>query len=55
MNLFALVAAGIGVVLAVCAIAFDDRRLTWLAIIVLGATLAVRLILRRRRKEPPLD
>jgi Flp pilus assembly protein TadB len=51
MNVAALVAAGLGVALAVGAIAFDDRRLTWLAIVVLGAALIVRMIVRRRRKD----
>jgi Flp pilus assembly protein TadB len=55
MNRVALVAAGVGVTLAVGAIALDDRRLTWLAIVVLAVALVVRMVLRRRRAAEPHD
>lgn len=38
------VAAGVGVVLAVLAIAFDDSRLTWAAIGVLAAAVGLRFM-----------
>jgi hypothetical protein len=37
----------LGVGLALAAIRFDDRRLTWVAIVVLAVALALRLVTRR--------
>ena len=46
-----LVFAALGVVLAVVAIAVDDRRVTWVAIAMLAASVAVRLVGSKREKR----
>lgn len=46
-----LVFAALGVVLAVVAIAVDDRRVTWVAIAMLAASVALRLVGSKRAKR----
>ncbi len=44
------VAAGVGVVLAVLAIAIDDKRLTWVAIGMLAVAVGLRFTRREKRE-----
>jgi hypothetical protein len=46
-----LAAAFLGLALAVAAIARDDRRIAWVAMIVLAAALALRFAARRSSKR----
>lgn len=41
----------IGMFLAIMAIARDDRRIAWVAMIVLAVTLGLRVAARRREKH----
>jgi hypothetical protein len=41
----------IGMLLAITALARDDKRIAWVAMIVLAVTLVLRLVARRRDKD----
>lgn len=43
--------AALGLVLAIVAIAVDDRRVTWVAIAMLAASVALRFVGRSREKR----
>lgn len=43
-----------GMLLAVAAIAFDERLLIWAAIGVLGISLIVRIVMRRAEAKSPI-
>ncbi len=43
------ISAGVGIGLAIVAIATSNRMVTWAAIAALGTALALRLIARRRQ------
>ena len=43
------VAVGVGIGLAIVAIATNNRLVTWAAIVALVAALALRLLIRRRQ------
>jgi hypothetical protein len=45
---FRLIAGLVGLGLAIVAIARDDKRIAWAAIVVLAVALVLRLIARRR-------
>jgi hypothetical protein len=45
-----LVAGFLGLGLAIAAIATNDKRLTWAAIVALAVALVIRLVLRRRNQ-----
>lgn len=44
-----LALAFLGIALAIAAIARDDRRIAWVAMVVLGASLVLRVVARRAR------
>ena len=46
-----LVVAFLGMALAITAIARDDRRIAWVAMVVLAVALVLGLIIRRRRRN----
>ncbi|HKG33385.1 MAG TPA: hypothetical protein VKB22_06610 [Gemmatimonadales bacterium] len=48
MNRLRLTLALVGLLLAALSVAFDERRLGWVAIVLLAASLLLRLWLRRR-------
>lgn len=50
-NRWRLIAAAVGILLSLVAIATDDRRITWLAIGALGVALVLRLLSRKRSDE----
>jgi Flp pilus assembly protein TadB len=51
VNRIRLVLSLTGMVVAVLAIMLNDRRLVWGAIAVLGASLLLRLVVRRRTPD----
>jgi hypothetical protein len=58
MNRFRLGLSLAGLLIAVLAVARGDRRLTWVAIAILGASLGMRAVLairarRAARRDPP--
>lgn len=55
MNRYRLVASFVGVGLAVAAIAFDDKRIAWLAMLVLALALGIRMASRRAANRHPPD
>ncbi|MGH7594056.1 MAG: hypothetical protein ACRELE_09445 [Gemmatimonadales bacterium] len=46
-----LVCAALGILLAIAAIARDDRRIAWAAMALLAVALVLGLMVRRRRRE----
>ena len=46
-----LAVAFLGILLAIVAIVRDDRRIAWLAIVVLAGALVLRIVTRRREGQ----
>ena len=46
-----LAVAFLGILLAIVAIVRDDRRIAWVAMVVLAVALAMRLVARRRESD----
>ncbi len=53
MNRLRFNVATAGILLAVVALWRDDKRITWLAIVVLAIAVILRIIGRRRPPAPP--
>jgi len=46
-----LVLAFLGIALAIAAIARDDRRIAWIAMVVLAASLVLRMVARKAGRQ----